>query len=238
MQNTLTIAKRQFLSFFNGPVAYIVAVFILFVVELAFWQLFFLQGRASAVEMFNWFGYMMPIAASALTMGLIAEEKSSGTIEVLLTMPVTEAEVILGKFLGAYGLFVVIVALSVVNPLAVSTLGDLDWGPVVTGYIGLLLEGAAMIALGLMASSWTNRQLIAFFISLTLVGLFGWLVPALSRFMATGAFATFLDTISFTHHLENMARGVLDTRDVVFFVSLTAVGLIVSFQALESRRWS
>ncbi|MGE0786252.1 MAG: ABC transporter permease [Sandaracinaceae bacterium] len=238
MQNVMTIARRQLLSYFNGPAAYLVAVIVLGVVEIFFWSMFFLQGRASAGEMFNWFGYVMPFAASGLTMGLIAEERASGTIEVLLTMPVKESEVILGKFLGAFGLFVVIVLLSVVNPIAVSTLGDLDWGPVITGYLGLLLEGAAMIAVGLMCSSWTKNQLISFFVSLTLIGFFGWLLPALSRFLVTGWIATFLEAISFTHHLENMARGVIDTRDLIYFVSITAVGLVVSFQALESRRWS
>jgi ABC-2 type transport system permease protein len=238
MQNTWTIAKRQFMSLVNSPVAYIVAFVVLLIVEFMFWQVFFLQGRASVVEMFNWFGYTLPIAVPALTMGLIAEEKSSGTIELLLTMPVRESEVILGKFLGTYFLFAIIVAISFVNPVVVSTLGDLDWGPVFTGYLGLMLQGAAMIALGLMASSWTKSQLIAFFIGLILLGILGLLVPATTRFLATGTVATVLDAISFPKHLESMARGVIDTRDVIFFLSLTAVGLVVSFQALESRRWS
>ncbi len=238
MQNVMTIAKRQFLAFFNGPAAYIVAVIVLGLVEFLFWQTFFLQGRASSREMFVYFGYILPFAIAALTMGLIAEEKGNGTIEVLLTMPVKESEVILGKFLGAYGLVVVIILLSLVNPIAVSNLGDLDWGPVLTGYLGLLLLSAAMVAIGLAASSWTSNQLIAFFITLTFVVIFGWIVPTAARFLATGWYATLLDMISFNHHLESMARGVIDTRDVVFFLSLTAVGLVVSFQALESRRWS
>lgn len=238
MQNVYNIASRQFRSYFNGPVAYIVAISLLGVVGFMFWTFFFLQGRATIHEMFNWMGYVMVIAAPALTMGLIAEEKHSGTIELLLTMPVRESEVILGKFLGAFGLYLVIVLLTLVNPIAVSNFGDLDWGPVFTGYLGLVLEGAAMLALGLMASSWTDNQLVAFFVSLFLLAIVGWLVPAAARFVATGAFATFLESISFSHHLESMSRGVIDMRDVLFFVSLTVVGLLVSFQALESRRWS
>lgn len=238
MQNVMNIAKRQFRSYFNGPVAYIVAIIMLGVVGFMFWTFFFLQGRATIHEMFNWMGYVMVVAAPAITMGLIAEEKKSGTIEILLTMPVKESEIILGKYLGAYGLYAVIVLLTLINPIAVSQFGDLDWGPVLTGYLGLLLEGAAMMAIGLMASSWTKDQLVAFFISLFLLAIVGWLVPAAARFLATGWLASFLETISFSHHLENMARGVVDTRDVLFFLSLTAVGLVVSFQALESRRWS
>jgi len=238
VQNVANIGWRQFRSYFNGPVAYIVAIIVLGVVGFMFWTFFFLQGRATIHEMFNWMGYVMVVAAPAITMGLIAEEKKSGTIELLLTMPVRESEVILGKFLGAFGLYLVIVLLTFINPIAVSQFGDLDWGPVLTGYFGLVLEGAAMLALGLMCSAWTKDQLIAFFISLFFLAIVGWLIPAAARFLATGWFASVLETISFSHHLENMARGVVDTRDVLFFLSLTAIGLIVSFQALESRRWS
>ena len=238
MGSVMTIAKRQFLSFVNTPAAYIVLTVVLFVVQIAFGFLLFLQGRATINEMFNWFGYLMPIMAPALTMGLIAEEKASGTIEILLTMPVKEHEVILGKFLGVYGIFLILIALSFLNPIVVSTLGDLDWGPVFTGYLGLALEGAAVLAVGLAASAWTKSQLLAFFLTLTLVGVFGWLLPALSQFLVSGWMGTVLDTVSLTNHLESMARGVIDSRDVVFFVSVTAVGLVVAFQALESRRWN
>ena len=238
MQNVFNIAWRQFRSYFNGPVAYIVAIIMLGVVGFMFWTFFFLQGRATVHEMFNWMGYVMVIAAPAITMGLIAEEKASGTIEILLTMPVKESEVILGKFFGAFGLYLVIVLLTFVNPLAVSQFGQLDWGPVMTGYLGLVLEGSAMIAIGLVASSTQSNQLVAFFISLFMLAFVGWLVPAAARFLATGWLASALETISFTHHLESMARGVIDTRDVLFFVSLTIAGLVLSFQAVESRRWS
>lgn len=238
MQNILNIALRQFRSYFNGPVAYIVAVIMLGVVCFLFWLFFFVQGVATIREMISWMGYVLVVAVPALSMGLVAEEKASGTMEILLTMPVRESEVILGKYLGALGLYLVIVALTLVNPFAVAQFGDLDWGPVFTGYLGLVLEGAAMLALGLMASAWTKNQLVAFFISLFLLAVVGWLIPAAARMVATGWFANALEMISFSHHLESMARGVIDSRDVLFFLSLTALGLIVSFQAIESRRWS
>ncbi len=238
MQNVTNIALRQFRSYFNGPVAYIVAIIMLGVVGFMFWTFFFLQGRATLHEMFNWMGYVMVVAAPAITMGLVAEEKASGTIELLLTMPVKESEVVLGKFFGAFGLYLVIVLLTLVNPIAVSQFGDLDWGPVATGYLGLVLEGAAMIAIGLVASSTQSNQLVAFFISLFLLAVVGWLIPAAARFLATGWVASLLESISFTHHLENMARGVIDTRDVLFFISLTLAGLTLSFQAIEARRWN
>ncbi len=238
MQNVWNIALRQFRSYFNGPVAYIVTIIILGAVNFLFWKYFFLQGRATLHEMFNYMGIAMLFAAPALTMGLIAEEKASGTIEILLTMPVREWEVVVGKFLGAFGLYLVILFFTLVNPIAVSRFGELDMGPVFTGYLGLVLEGAAMIAIGLFASSIQANQLVAFFVSLFLLAVCCWLVPAAAAGLETGWVASALQTISFTHHLESMSRGVIDTRDVLFFLSVTIAGLTLSFQAIEARRWN
>jgi ABC-2 type transport system permease protein len=239
MHNIMTIAGRQFRSYFNGPVAYIVSVVVLAFVAFMFWLQFFLAGRATVNEMFFWFGVAMVLAAPAMTMGLIADERGSGTIELLLTMPVKESEVILGKYLGAFGLFMVMVVLTLPTPIAVSTLGEnMDWGPVFTGYLGLILQGAAMLSIGIMASSWTKDQLVAFFISAFLLAVVGWIAPLMLRYMAAGGFATLLEFISLQNHLESMSRGVIDTRDVIFFLSLIVVGLMVAFRALESRRWS
>ncbi len=238
MANTWTIAARQFRSYFNGPIAYIVTIAVLGFVGVFFWRTFFLAGRATVSEMFFWFGLAMVVAAPALTMGLIAEERESGTIELLLTMPVREADVIIGKFLGALGLVTVIIVLSIVFPIAVSTLGNLDWGPVLTGYIGLVLQAAAMLAVGIMISSWTSNQLIAFFISLVTLAMFGWLIPLMQRYFVTGAWATFFDMVSLQGHLESMSRGVIDSRDVIFFLTLIVLGLMAAFRGLERRRWS
>jgi ABC-2 type transport system permease protein len=242
MQNTLAIAGRQFRSYFNGPSAYIVAVLVLGFVNSWFWIPFFLAGRATVTQMFVALGYAMMVAAPALTMGLIAEERRSGTLEILLTMPVREAEVILGKFLGALGLLVSIVSLTIVNPIMVSTLGNLDWGPIITGYLGVVLLGAALLAVGMMTSSWTSDQLVAFFISLFLVAGIGWIGPLMLGLYSFPAWASWmpsvLEVINLQSHLESMTRGVLDTRDLIFYLSITTFGLMMAFRALESRRWS
>jgi len=122
MRSVLTIAGRQFRSYFNGPVAYIVISIILLTLGFFFWKTFFLFGRASCREMFRWLGLILVFSLPALTMGLLAEEKRTGTIELLITMPVTEAQVILGKFLGVLGLYGVLLALTISYPLSVSTL--------------------------------------------------------------------------------------------------------------------
>ncbi|MGB0678034.1 MAG: ABC transporter permease [Polyangiales bacterium] len=236
MHNTLTIAKRQFRSYFNGPVAYIVISIVLLALGVLFWTRFFLFGRASVRLMFQLLPIFMLLAAPAMTMGLLAEEKRTGTIELLITMPVRDAEVILGKFLGVFALFGTLLLLTLPYPISVSMLGKLDWGPVGAGYLGLLLQGGAMLALGLLASSWTENQLIALFTGVALCLLFTfviqWVLPVLP-----GAAASVLEWLSLNYHLESMARGVIDSRDLIFFVSLIAFALMFAFRSLESRRW-
>ena len=236
MNHILTIGGRQFRSYFNGPVAYIVICIVMLALGFFFWNTFFLYGRASTREMFRWLSLILVFALPALTMGLLAEEKRTGTIELLITMPVTDAQVILGKFIGVFGLYAVILVLTLAYPISVSTLGNLDWGPVWGGYLGLLLQGSAVLAIGLMASSWTDNQLIALFVALTL-SVFFWVLDKFLALLPTNA-ASALEWLSFDYHFQSMARGVVDLRDVLFFFSVTIFALALAFRALESRRWS
>jgi len=236
MRHIFTIGGRQFRSYFNGPVAYIVICIVMLALGFFFWKTFFLFGLASAREMFRWLGLILVFALPALTMGLLAEEKRTGTIELLITMPVTEAQVILGKFLGVLGLYAVLLLLTIPYPISVSTLGNLDWGPVWSGYLGLLLQGSAVLAIGLMASSWTSNQLIALFVALTL-SVFFWVLDKFLALLPTNA-ASALEWLSFDYHFQSMSRGVIDLRDVLFFVSVNVFALAAAFRALESRRWS
>lgn len=235
MRNTLAIARRQFASYFNGATAYIVICSVLLIFGFLFWQTFFLYGRATMRDMFNLMPWMLLVAAPALTMGLIAEEKRNGTIEILLTMPVRDSDVVVGKFLGVLGLYAVMLALTLPYPLSVSTLGPLDWGQVFTGYLGLFLQGAAMLAIGILASSWTDNQLVALFASM-FVCFALWIIDKVLPLLPSGA-ASVLEWLSFDYHLRSMARGVVDTRDVAYFLSLMGFSLMFSFRALESRRW-
>ncbi len=237
MQNTLTIASRQFRGYFNGPVAYIVVCVVLAILGPIFWQPFFLMGHASVRQMFSFLGPLLAFAAPAMSMGLIAEERRSGTLELLITMPVRESEVILGKYLAALGLLAVLLVCTVPYPISVSMLGNLDWGPVLTGYLGIFLQGGAMLAIGIAASSFTESQIIAFFVSvticLTLAFLVGWFLPFIPA-----SLTTLVQWFSFDHHVEGMSRGVIDSRDVIYFLSISGFALMLAFRALESRRWS
>ncbi|MFW6067268.1 MAG: ABC transporter permease [Myxococcota bacterium] len=235
MRNTLLIAQRQFRSYFNGPVAYIVLCLMLLALGIFFWPSFFLKGRASVRDLFSVLSIILIFGAPAMSMGLLAEEKRTGTIELLITMPVREAEVIIGKYLGVLGLYAVLLVLTLPYPISVSTLGNLDWGPVWSGYLGIFLEGAALLAIGVAASSWTENQLVAFFVALVIGGLL-WIVDRFVMFAPVGI-ASVLEWLSLEFHREPLSRGVIDTRDLLYFITLATFALLLAFRALESRRW-
>ena len=236
MRNVWTLAGREFRSYFNGVVAYIILAIVLLALGLLFWDNFFLQRAATARMMFERLSMLLVFATPAMTMGLLAEEKRTGTFELLITMPVRESEVILGKFFGVVGLLVALLALTITYPLTIASLGNLDWGPVWSGYLGLFLEGATMLGIGLMASSFTDNQIVAFFVALFINGvlwLLGFFLPVLPL-----AAASYLEWFSFGYHFDSLARGVIDPRDLIFFVSVTALCLAVAFRSVERRRWS
>jgi ABC-2 type transport system permease protein len=236
MQRTLTIAKREFRGYFNSPAAYIVICLFLLMMGFFFWNPFFLINRASVRNMYDLMAILLLPTAPALTMGLLAEEKRQGTIEILLTMPVRDTEVILGKFLAAFGLLSVLLLLTLAYPISVSTLGNLDWGPVWAGYLALLLEGGAMLALGVLASSWTDNQLIAFFTSGMICFVF-WVVSRFLPFIPS-EIASVVEWLSFDYHFQDIVRGVVDSRHIIYFLTVIGFSLTLAFRSLESRRWS
>jgi len=235
MRNVLAVARRELRSYFDSPVAYIVMVSFLLVAGWMFFSSFFLLGRADMRGFFAPSPFspsmLLIILIPALTMRLVAEERKTGTIELLTTMPIRDAEVALGKFLAALTLLAVTFALTIAYPFTVSSLGPLDWGPVIAGYLGLLLFSAALVAIGLLCSALTENQIVAFIVaflvSSTLYYVY-WL-----QFFVPGTLAALFEYVSVSSHLDNMARGVIDSRDVLFYLSLTAGGLFLTMRALE-----
>ncbi|HEY2513658.1 MAG TPA: ABC transporter permease, partial [Polyangiaceae bacterium] len=243
-KNTLTIAAREFRSFFDSLVAYVVIGLSMLMVGLWFfvfsggiWQI----DRASFSRLFAALPWMLTVIVIPLvTMRAIAEEKRSGTLELLITMPVKDSEVILGKYIAALGMCLLLLGCSALYPIAMFVwpwhLGALDWGPVWTGYLGLALFSAAGCAVGMLFSSITESQIIAFFLTAALLVLLvgiGELVQHLNN--AVGDIIAF---ISFESRFEGFARGLIDTRAVVYFLSIAVVCLLVAFRSLESRKWS
>jgi ABC-2 type transport system permease protein len=235
MQNILSIAKREFASYFNSPVAYlVVSVYIILSGSLFFNELF-LQGQADMRGFFGIAPLLLFIIVPFLTMRLVAEERAQGTLELLLTMPVTDWQVVLGKYLAAMGLLTVLTLLTTPFAVSVAMLGPLDKGATVAAYIGMLLMCGAYAAIGLMASALTRSQIVAALVALFIgFGLFilGSMTPILPPMLANLA-----NAISIAARFQSISRGVLDTRDLLYFVTLSAGCLLVAQAALESRRW-
>ena len=235
MGKTLTIFKRELGAYFNSPVAYIVIALYLLVVGYMFFAQFFLVGEATMRDMFGLAPMLFTFFAPAVTMRLLSEEKRSGTIELLITMPVRDWEVVLGKFLAGLSVLAVAILLTLAYPITISTMGALDWGAVVGGYLGLLLLAGAYVAIGLMASSWTHNQVVAYMVAWVITfALFigGKLLP-----LMPGSIATIIEHVSLDLHFNNIAKGVIDTRDIIYYLSLITACLLVTVQTLDSRRW-
>jgi ABC-2 type transport system permease protein len=240
----LIIAKREFRSYFDSPIAYIVICLSFFALGLMF---FFLNGgfwqldRASIARLFE----STPMGLSFLvvpvvTMRLLAEERRSGTLEMLITLPVKDSDVVIGKYLGALGLVLVLVLSTLAYPLVMFkfpwNLGPLDGGPVASGYLGMVLFCCAAVAVGLLISALTESQAVALFITFFVLGAL-WLFGDLAS-KAGGTLAIVLNYVSFQSRLNNFWRGLVDSRDVVFFLSVTVLSLMVAFRALERRKWA
>jgi gliding motility-associated transport system permease protein len=244
MSPMLTIAKREFRSYFDSPLAYVViclsylvlGVFFFTVGRGTFWEV----DRASVARMFELAPAGLTVVVAVVTMRLVAEERRSGTLEMLITLPVRDSDVVLGKYLGALGMVLVLVLATVVYPIAMFkwpwNLGPIDAGPVVSGYLGLVLFSAATVAIGLLVSSLVESQAVAFFITLFVLMLL-WLL-GLGANRLGGTTGNALQFVAFDTRLGGFWRGLVDTRDIVFFLSVTALSLVVAFRALERRKWA
>ena len=238
MRNIWAIGKREFGSFFNSPIAYFaITVFLVMIGGLFFWtEEFFDAGQATMRPFFEWAPMLFIFLLPAISMRLVAEEKRTGSLEMLITMPIRDVELMLGKLLGATLFLVVTLALTLAYPLVISQLGELDWGPVMGGYLGLLMLGIAYLAIGLMTSTWTRNQIVAFILALLICGIFYFVED-----MAGALWASARDNVahlSLRAHFENVAKGVLDTRDILYYVSVATIAVAVGTFSLESRRWT
>ena len=228
------VAKRELASYFDSPVAYIVISAFLLVAGWMFFSTLFLIGRADMRSFFAPSPFspsmLLVVLVPAITMKLVAEERRAGTFELLTTLPVRDSEIIIGKFLAAWALVSIALATTLIYAFTVWSLGDLDWGPVIGGYLGLSLFSASLLAIGLLCSALTDKQVIAFIVSF-LAGSALYFVYWL-QFFVPQSLAGFLEYISLSYHLDNLARGVIDSRDVLFYVTLTAGTLVLTERAV------
>ncbi len=234
----LVVARREIRSAFNSPVAYIVAVaYLAFTASwLFFINQFFVQDDASLSLYFNVVPVVLAVLLPALTMRSWAEERRMGTLEVLLTLPIREGEVVVAKFLAVLFLLVLVTAFSLPIPLSLARLGAFDAGQIVAQYIGVLLIGAAGISVGLFISSLATNQVTAFVLgalALVAITLAGQLPRALSL---NGWLADVLAYLALSQHYDTFRKGLLDSRDVLYFVLVCALFLFLNLRVLLRRK--
>lgn len=238
MHATCSIAKKDFQAYFNSPVAYVVLGVFLLVLGYLFFSTLFLGGFASMRGFFSVAPVLFVVFAPAITMRLISEERKTGTIEQLLSLPVTNCQVVLGKFLASVGIVVVGLLFTLPYAFSVSLLtpenASFDFGPVIGGYLGLILLASSFLSLGLFASSLTKNQIVAFIISLALCFFF-YFIDKFAILMPPQLGGIF-EYLSVDYHFANIARGVVDTRDLLFYGSLITIFLFLTEHSLRKNR--
>jgi len=253
VRNVFTIYRKELKSYFASPIAYLLmAVF-----ALIFGYFFYvataifvsrgmesqMMGRGFPMDVNEWVirPLMMNVSVIGLfmipmiTMRLFAEEKRSGTIELLMTSPVRDTEIILGKWLAALTLYASILGLSMVNVAVLFLYGKPDWKPILVGYLGLLLQGGCLLAVGTFISTLTRNQIIAAGATFAACLLL-WILDWVSAY-ETAAWAKVLSYMSVVTHFEPFSKGVLDTKDVIFYLSVMFLGLFLTARSMESLRW-
>jgi ABC-2 type transport system permease protein len=251
--NTWTIAKKELNSYFRSPIAYGVMAFFALIAGYFFYVavVYFVRRGIESSMMGQSFPMdvnefvVRPVFSNIsviglflipmITMRLFAEEKRTGTIELLLTSPVSDLSIILGKWLGGMMLYVSMLLLSAVSILVLFAYGQPDWHPIAIGYLGLLLQGGAILAIGTFISNCTKNQIVAGVAGFA-VALLLWVIDWVSGF-ETSVVARVLSYLSVLTHFDSFGKGVLDTKDIVYYLSVIFVGLFLTARSMESLRW-
>jgi len=236
VRSTTAIALKEFKSYLASPMAYIVTgIFLLltgffFSISPATYMETSLSGFLQAGSL------LLLLLAAVLTMRLIAEERKLGTLELLLTAPVRDSEVILGKFLGSLGILTAMLTLTLYYPLLLALFGDPDWGPIGTSYLGLFLLGSASLAVGIFASSLTSNQLVAAMVAGGILFAL-WFIGLATGFLPE-ALGEVIGYFSLASYFPDFMRGIIDTRGIIYYLSITALFLFLAIRSLENSRWS
>jgi ABC-2 type transport system permease protein len=252
MRNIIAIAQRELNAYFGSPIAYVLLGFFallfgwFFYVPLAYFEQQSMQMGMNPMQTMNINQMLigptlmnttviMLFLFPLITMRTYAEEKRSGTIELLLTSPVTDVQIILGKFLGAMALYACMLALSMIHIAILFIYGNPEWKPIVTGYLGLLMMGGCFLSLGLFISSLTKNQIVAAMATFA-VFLMLWVINWIGTFVGPTTQAV-LAHLSLTEHFDDFARGIIDTKHIIYYLSFMAFGLFLTAKSVDSERW-
>ena len=237
MKNVIVIARREFNAFFDSLIAYILLIVFLGISGFFTWLYgsdIFFSGQASLQPFFSLAYWLLFFFIPALTMKMIAEEKKTGTIELLLTKSVTDWEVILGKFFATLLLIIVALAFTLPYYITVWSIGPVDQGAVWCGYLGMIFMSMTLISIGLFASSITNNQIVSFLLSL-FIGVFFIIIFDVLANSFTGSIGEIFNYLNLSTHYDSISRGVIDSKDLIYFLSITFLGLVLSESVLSRR---
>lgn len=234
MSGAYTIFKKEFRAYFISPIAYIVISIFLILTGWFFFSTFFLYGQAEMRGFFSLLPVIFSFVIPAVTMRLFAEEFNTGSYELILTMPVRSIDIIAGKFAAATAFVVIMLVPTIVYGICISILGDLDWGPVIGGYIGAVLLGAAFSSIGVFASSLTRNQIIAFIIGMTLCFVLT-LIDKMLFFLPEGVLNVF-QYLGADFHFQNISKGVIDSRDILYFLSICFIMLYGTNLVIQEKK--
>ena len=234
MTGTVNIFKKEFKGYFISPIAYIVISIFLIVTGWFFFSTFFLFGQAEMRSFFSLLPLIFSFIIPAVTMRLFSEEFNTGSYEMILTMPVRNLDIIMGKFMAAAAFVLIMLAPTFIYGIFISFIGDLDWGPVIGGYIGAILLGAAFSSIGLFASSLTRNQIIAFIISMSLCFILT-LLDKMLFFLPETALNVF-QYLGADYHFQNISKGIIDSRDILYFLSVCFVMLYGTNLVIQEKK--
>ncbi len=254
MSGVSAVLRKELTTYFATPIFYVMGFFFLLLEGFLFFFIYFNYFRTASFQVaqnpqlaamldpfqvvfrsfFEDLGFILLLLTPILTMRLLAEEKRSGTAELLFTYPIPDWGVIMGKFLAAFAVFATFLVFTVAYPVMFAFLTRMDWGQIASGYLGVLLLGGATLALGLFASSLTANQIIAAISAFALLLLF-WLIGAPQEMGSAGS--GLLSALSLRDHLPNLAKGVIDTKDLLYYLCFAFFFLFLTKRQLESRRW-
>jgi ABC-2 type transport system permease protein len=235
MENIKHIFKKEYKAYFVSPIAYIVISVFLIIVGWLFFSTFFLDRQASLTRLFTLLPITFAFIIPAVTMRLFSEEINIGSYELLHTLPVSNQEIIIGKFLAAVAFVGAMLAPTIVYAVSTAFLGDLDWGPVIGGYLGAIFLGAAFSAIGLMASSLTRNQVVAFIISMAICFSLT-LMMDFVLFFLPNSIVGFFQYLSANYHFQNIAKGMVDSRDILYFLSVIFLALYGTGLILQEKK--
>jgi len=237
VKNTLTIAQRELKAYLTSPMAYIVICIFLALAGLFFSVLSSAAYYETSISGFlNWGSLVLLLMSAVITMRLISEERKLGTLELLLTSPIRDSELILGKFLGSLGMLSIMLALTILYPILLEIYGDPDPGPIISGYIGMFLLGMTCLSVGIFASTLSSNQIVSAVVAGGI--LFGlWYVGVAAGYLPE-SLGNVIQYFSLQYYYPDFLSGFIDTKGIVYYISITALFLFLAIRSIETSRYS